>query len=564
MKPARRSMLGAIIGSRVGGTRVVPIVTKIVALFSVFLFASSLASNYINLEMNRGELVALTNRLLVKDLAELYGFAATQSEILAYNGNLSEAVGAMEKSASKNFAMVNSIAFGVRRDGALLFWASRQVAPASLAGSDALRELAADPRGEGKLRFDLEGSGYFGVFKYSEKWQAFIVRAEDTREFNEQTFSIFRRIVGIILAMTAIVIVVGALLVSHILRFVGRITQSIMGMQVDQKMRIMDFSGAHNDDISYLGHSLNSLSSMIENLMRIFRRFVTRDIAQRAYDEKEIRLEGTKRSLTLLFSDIKGFTQVTEGMDVIDVLNLHYQRAIGRIHEELGVVGSIIGDALLAVFGTLTDAENKSLHALKAAFAIQEVAAELRGKMSDLRDEIIDRKGSLTEADEKVYKAVLLEVGIGIDGGEVFYGNIGSYERMTTTVIGDNVNAASRMEGLTRIYRVPIICSAFVKEEIEAATSEYRFLELDTVLVKGKTTGKRIFQPLRKSEIDLREAFALDAFSDGLASYYAGDWGNAAEAWRELAFPFIGMFNNRVAGREAPADWNGIWAMTTK
>jgi class 3 adenylate cyclase len=339
-----------------------------------------------------------------------------------------------------------------------------------------------------------------------------------------------------------------------------------MRMQAGQKMLIMDFAGAPSDDISYLGHSLNSLSSMIENLMRIFRRFVTRDIAQRAYDEREIRLEGTTRSLTLLFSDIKGFTHVTEtlGMDVIDVLNLHYQRAIGRIHEEDGVVGSIIGDALLAVFGTLDDEANRSLHALMAAFAIQEVAAELRDNMKDLREGIIGRKGSLTAADEAVYGAVLLEVGVGIDGGEVFYGNIGSYERMTTTVIGDNVNSASRLEGLTRIYRVPIICSAFVKDEVEAVSSEFRFLELDTVLVKGKTTGKRIFRPLRRADIDLTEAFALDAFSEGLDSYYAGDWGQASEAWRDLSLPFIDIFKDRVAGREAPANWNGIWTMTTK
>ena len=120
------------------------------------------------------------------------------------------------------------------------------------------------------------------------------------------------------------------------------------------------------------------------------------------------------------------------------------------------------------------------MHALTAAFPIQEVAADLRESMSALRDDIIGRNGALTGRRE-VYKAVLLEVGVGIDGGDVFYGNIGSYERMTTTVIGDNVNSASRMEGLTRIYHVPIICSAFVKDEAERGNSEYRFLELDTV-----------------------------------------------------------------------------------
>jgi class 3 adenylate cyclase len=559
-------LVTSIFGPKVGGVRVVPIVTKIVALFFALLLASNLASNYINLEMNRGELLSLTNRLLIKDLAELYGFAATQSEIYGFNGNLPDAIGAIERSAAKNLTMSHSVAFGVKKGGALLFWASKQSAPGSLAGSEALAKLAADPGGEGKLVFDLGGSTYFGVFKYNEKWQAYIVRAEETREFLEPTDSIFRRIVGIILLMTAVMIVVGAFLVGRMLRYVGRITQSIMKMQADQKMALMDFSLAPNDEISYLGLSLNSLSSMIDNLMRIFRRFVTRDIAQRAYDEREIRLEGSPKNLTLLFSDIKGFTHITEtlGMDVIDVLNLHYQRAISKIHDEDGIVGSIIGDALLAVFGTLDEGSEKSPHALRAAFLIQEVAADLRESMRALRDDIIRRKGALTADDEAVYEAVLLEVGVGIDGGDVFYGNIGSYERMTTTVIGDNVNSASRLEGLTRVYRVPIICSAFVKDETEARNSDYRFLELDMVRVKGKTQGVRIFWPLRVSDIDPILAAELDAFSSGLALYYSGDWIAAAAAWRKLTLPFVDVFKDRIAGRDPPADWSGIWSMTAK
>jgi class 3 adenylate cyclase len=249
-------------------------------------------------------------------------------------------------------------------------------------------------------------------------------------------------------------------------------------------------------------------------------------------------------------------------MDILDLLNLHYERAIGRVHEEEGIVGSIIGDALLAVFGAMNDSPGKSRRALRAAYWIQEVASELRDRMAELRAEIMSRKGGLSAADEVVYRAVLLEVGVGIDGGDVFYGNIGSYERMTTTVIGDNVNSASRLEGLTRIYRVPVICSEFVKDEV--GDGEYRFLELDTVQVKGKTKGKRIFWPVEKAGMDGRTAEEFDAFSAGLAHYYLGAWTEAAAAWRGLDLPFIGLFNDRVAGRDAPADWNGVWTMATK
>jgi len=84
--------------------------------------------------------------------------------------------------------------------------------------------------------------------------------------------------------------------------------------------------------------------------MTIFRTFVTQDLVQRAYKEGEIRLEGSQQELTILFSDIKGFTYMTEtlGNDIINLLNLHYDQAIREIHSHNGIVGSIIGDALLA------------------------------------------------------------------------------------------------------------------------------------------------------------------------------------------------------------------------
>ena len=231
----------------------------------------------------------------------------------------------------------------------------------------------------------------------------------------------------------------------------------------------MDLEGAPNDDVTYLGVAFNSLSNTIDNLMSIFKKFVARDVATKAYREGEIRLEGAKRNLTILFTDIKSFTFMTEtlGTDIIKLLNLHYDKAISHIHDHNGDIGSIIGDALLAVFGTVeSKSGNKSLQAVHAAYKIHEVAASLRKEMYNRREKILKQRGNLTEEEERVFKAVLLEVGVGLDGGEVFYGNIGSNERMVNTVIGDNVNSSARLEGLTRFYRVPVIVSEYVKDEV--------------------------------------------------------------------------------------------------
>ena len=288
-------------------------------------------------------------------------------------------------------------------------------------------------------------------------------------------------------------------------------------MQASQSMELIDLSGASNDDITYLGASFNSLSATINNLLGIFQKFVSKDVVNKAYSDHIIRLEGTQRELTMLFSDIKGFTYMTEtlGNDIINLLNIHYDKVIHNIHQNDGVIGSIIGDAVLAMYGTFNFQDNKSVQAVRSAWSITRVTAELREKLIFRRKEIEETR-PLTESEEKVFKAVLLDVGVGIDGGNVFYGNIGSSEHMTNTVIGDNVNSASRLEGLTRVYKIPVIVSEYVKNEVESATSAYKFIEIDTVQVKGKTEGKKIFFPIDVSSADEEIIRKYEIFQLGL------------------------------------------------
>ena len=184
--------------------------------------------------------------------------------------------------------------------------------------------------------------------------------------------------------------------------------------------------------------------------------------------------------------------------------------------------------------------------------------------MHKRREEIIRQRGGLTEAEERVYQAVLLEVGVGLDGGSVFYGNIGSTRRMTNTVIGDNVNAASRLEGLTRIYRVPVICSEYVKEEAEAETDEYMFLEIDQVQVKGKTEAKRVYWPVPVSNMDDDMRADVEAFGQALRLYYQGQWARAHKLFTQCTLPVAEEFRGRTSESRKPRNWKGIWTMTTK
>ena len=174
--------------------------------------------------------------------------------------------------------------------------------------------------------------------------------------------------------------------------------------------------------------SFNSLSVSVNNLLTTFQKFVSKDVVSKAYTDHTIKLEGMQRELTILFSDIKSFTYRTEtlGNEIIDLLNVHYNNVIHDVHQENGVVGSIIGDAILAIFGSYRNPELKSLEAIDAGWRITYVTAELREKMKAQRKKIEETR-KLTAAEDRIYKAVLLDIGVGIDGGTVFYGNIGSF-----------------------------------------------------------------------------------------------------------------------------------------
>ncbi|NNM68211.1 MAG: adenylate/guanylate cyclase domain-containing protein, partial [Spirochaetales bacterium] len=321
---------------KVGSTRVVPLYGKIVLLFVFFLLVSNFTTNYINLVLNRSQQVKLMNELLVKELKENYITASTQFDVYSYDQKLEESQKALAQAALPSLTRANSMAFGVRDDGSFLYFASPTLKWTSFPDQTALQKLISlrdAGTSEGPIEFQAGGQNFFGYYKYQKGWNVFLVRAEDQQVFLAASWSIFWVVGLLILVITLVTLVLSVWLLRHLFRYVDLITKSLMEMQESQELSSITLHGAPNDDITYLGLSFNALSSTIRNLMNIFRKFVTQDVASRAYKERQIKLEGTKQELTILFTDIKGFTYMTEtlGNDIIKLLNLHYDKAIRHI-----------------------------------------------------------------------------------------------------------------------------------------------------------------------------------------------------------------------------------------
>ena len=555
---------------RVGNTKIVPIGLKILLIFICLILLSNLATNIITIQLSQNQIIKLNNQVMVEQLKELYNSSSNQYQIYTYSNNIEECEASLKKVAQSGFANPNSVALAVKKGGDIDFSISNNslISWNEFSDIETLEKLNSDIKNgifDGSVSFTADDGEYFGVYKYQDDWDYFLIRAESRSDLNDNSKSLYLFMIIFVITLTFVFVIIGILVIRREFKSVRTITNDLYNMQKNKKLELIDLSNSTNDDITYLAASFNSLSSSVSNLLNTFQKFVSKDVVAKAYSEQTIALEGSQRELVMLFSDIRSFTYRTEtlGNDIIDVLNVHYNKVIHKVHENTGVVGSIIGDAILAIYGTLDAKMSKSYNSIRSAWDITKVTANLREAMIQKRIEI-EKKRSLSESEERVYQAVLLDVGVGIDGGNVFYGNIGSNEHMANTVIGDNVNSASRLEGLTRVYHLPVIVSEYIKDEVLKESARYKFIEIDTVQVKGKTEGKKIFFPLDTNETDELIVKKYSIFEDGLSAYYNGDWKSARKLFKDCELEVSQVFLERMGNKNAPEDWNGIWTMTSK
>ena len=218
----------------------------------------------------------------------------------------------------------------------------------------------------------------------------------------------------------------------------------------------------------------------------LFGRYVSRDVYKQLLDNPQLaELGGKRRDMTVLFSDIRGFTTVTEKGEpdaLVAQLNEYFSKMVDVVFRHQGTVDKFVGDMVMALFGAPVDDAAHAEHAVAAAVDMVGELAELNRKW---------------EAEGKAQ----LDIGIGVNSGEMIAGNIGSSSIMSYTVIGDNVNLGSRLESLNKDYRTRIIISAATRERLSGS---YTTRSLGDVVVKGKTRPVAIFEvvvpsPLHRS-----------------------------------------------------------------
>ncbi len=268
---------------------------------------------------------------------------------------------------------------------------------------------------------------------------------------------------------------------------------------------------------------------------------------------EEYSLEGENREMTVLFSDVRGFTSISEGMDpkqLTQLMNALLTPMTRVIHKNRGTIDKYMGDAIMSFWGApLVDSE----HARHALYAALEMMNELKIMQEDFK------RNGWPEVD----------IGIGINTGNMNVGNMGSEFRMAYTVLGDAVNLGSRLEGLTKNYGTNIIVSETTKDAIP----EFVFRELDLVRVKGKNEPVAIFEPVgHKNDLDKSVTSELTAYKQALRYFRAQSWDKAEPDFFNLnrSHPerlLYQVYLDRIAvyRREPPGEnWDGVFTHTTK
>jgi len=289
------------------------------------------------------------------------------------------------------------------------------------------------------------------------------------------------------------------------------------------------------------------------HLSAIFGQYIPPSLVEEIDETGEdVSLEGETREMSVLFSDVRNFTTISEGLDAKELthmINEFLTPFTAVIQEHRGTIDKYMGDCVMAFWGAPLTDEQHARHALLSAFGMLRAVENL-------------------DAGFTARGWPRIRVGVGIASGDMNVGNMGSEFRVAYTVMGDTVNLGSRLEGLTKQYGVDII----VNDRHTELVPEYAFRELDLVRVKGKTEPVSIFEPVKpNSQLEAEERHELASYARALDAYRNKNWDLAQGIFEELRTKsdrlVYSIYLDRIAAFRAeppPADWDGVFEHLVK
>jgi len=286
----------------------------------------------------------------------------------------------------------------------------------------------------------------------------------------------------------------------------------------------------------------------------LFGQYVPPDLVkQMSLDPENYSLASRKEELSVLFTDIRGFTTISEGLeaDELSALMDEYLTPMTRIvHETGGTIDKYIGDAVMAFWGAPVPTPDHADRAVEAGLAMLAALDVLNADFA-----------------KKGWPEV--RIGVGVNTGVMSVGNMGSAFRRAYTVLGDAVNLGSRLESITKAYGVSFI----VNETTAAAAPRYAYRELDRVKVKGKDKPVTILEPVGvRDELDEEALRKIEAFHSFLERYRSQAWDEALQALNDLRSScgdctLFDLYEQRIdtfRTEPPPADWDGVFVHTSK
>jgi class 3 adenylate cyclase/HAMP domain-containing protein len=547
--------------------------SKVLLVVLPLLIFPAFLIGYTALISAKNGITKVTKEFLSYKTAEMYKFCSRQEDILIETGLIE--VGDYREIAQKSAAEYSDVIrlsetgyFMAFNSGGTVIFPSE--GPEKVADQAFFSQLSRESGG--LITFDFLGENRIGYYIYFEPWDWYILLSERSDVFYENANNIRKQIAYTIGA--TIIFAVGIILffvtrvTNPIGNVVGTMKNIITSNDLSQRVRV-----EYDDEVGYLSTWFNRMVENLESaynqvkqyayksvlaknseerVRHIFQKYVPEEVINEVLKAKgEKLLVGKKQTATILFSDIRSFTSISESLsaeELVTSLNTYFNIMVGIIIEHKGIIDKFIGDAIMALFGAPVKYEDDPLQATLTALSM---IGALKG---------------FNKGQARIGRPVF-KIGVGLNTGEVVVGNIGSNQKLEYTCIGDAVNLASRLEGLTKVYGVPIIIS---EHTLGHTKNGVQARELDSVRVKGKIKPVRIYEPYKDVTSTKREGF--ETFNEAISLYRARDFDKAMRLFKDSSEALSNDIPSalyidrcRELMQNPPAeDWDGVFTAKTK